>query len=376
MGTTTTAVVAAAAAAALVLAIVAFYAARARTRRDHRLHAVLGRIGDNMDVLSQSLLAVVESAEEARAPGVELGLTLDLGEVLQETVRTAARLVGADGAGISVVRERGEPAAAVYGLGVARADQPGVEPPDQATWRSAIVQWAPAPGSAEDAIRSALAVPLYHDGGRLGTLTVYARSARSFTEEHSAALNALAAEAVPAIVNARLHEATVELVRTDSLTGFRNRQGYDESLQLEIARARRASRPLTVVLLDLDRFHDVNARFGYQVGDSVLVEFTELVASVSRASDVLCRRGGEEFVVLLPDTECREGIRFDLRLRTAVETAVFATGASISYSAGLTELRDGDDAASIDERIGRMTLAAKEDGRNRLVHDCTLHNPQ
>jgi diguanylate cyclase (GGDEF)-like protein len=376
MGTTTTVVVAAAGAAALVLAIAAFLTARARARRDHRLQAVLSRIGDNMDVLSQSLLAVVESAEEARAPGVELGLTLDLGEVLQETARTASRLVGADGAGITVSRERGEPATAVYGLGVARADQPGVEPPDQATWRSAIVQWAPARGSAEDAIRSALAVPLHHDGGRLGTLTVYARSARSFSEEHSTALTALAAEAVPAIVNARLHEATVELVRTDSLTGFRNRQGYDEALQLEIARARRAGRPLTVVLLDLDRFHDVNARFGYQVGDAVLVEFTELVASVSRASDVLCRRGGEEFVVLLPDTECRDGIRFDLRLRTAVETAVFATGAAISYSAGLTELRDGDDAASIDERIGRMALAAKEDGRNRLVHDCTLHNPQ
>ena len=161
-------------------------------------------------------------------------------------------------------------------------------------------------------------MPLLQDGTRLGTLAVYSRAARAFTQEQAGLLATLAAEAVPAIVNASLHEATLELVRTDAMTGFRNRRGYDESLELEIARARRGGRPLTVVLLDLDRFHDVNARFGYQVGDAVLVAFTELVQTVARASDVLCRRGGEEFVVVLPDTECREGMRFDLRLRAAV----------------------------------------------------------
>ena len=157
------------------------------------------------------------------------------------------------------------------------------------------------------------------------------------------------------------------------MTGFRNRRGYDEALEAEIARARRGGRPLTVVLLDLDRFHDVNARFGYQVGDAVLVAFTELVQTVSRASDVLCRRGGEEFVVVLPDTECQEGIRFDLRLRAAVAATEFPTDEPVTFSTGLTELREGDDSASVDERVGRMVLSAKASGRNRLVHDCELN---
>lgn len=371
MGTTAV-VVSAAAAAVVALALAAWAAARARSRSDRRLHMTLGRIGDSMEALSQSLLAVVEGAEAGRTPGVDLGLSLDLGDVLQETARAAAVLVGADGAGVVVSRERGEPATATFGIGVAEPSQAGLEPPDASAWSAVTVQWLPDPVDGDGTVRSALAVPLVHAGARIGTLAVYSRAARGFTQDQAAALASLAAEAVPAIVNASLHEATLELVRTDAMTGFRNRRGYDESLEIEVARAWRSGRPLTVVLLDLDRFHDVNARFGYQVGDAVLVAFTELVQTVARASDVLCRRGGEEFVVVLPDTECREGIRFDLRLRAAVAATEFPGGEPVTYSAGLTELREGDDVAGIDERIGRMVLSAKANGRNRLVHDCEL----
>jgi diguanylate cyclase (GGDEF)-like protein len=370
---TTAAVVIAAGAAVLALAFAAWVATRARARSDRRLSLTLGRIGDSMETLSQSLLAVVEGAAAGRTAGLDLGLSLDLGDVLQETARAAATLLGADGAGITVNRERGEPATATFGIGVAAPAQAGLEPPDSSAWSAVTVQWLPDPASGEGTVRSALAIPLLHDSIRLGTLSVYARAARAFTQEHAAQLATLASEAAPAIVNASLHEATLELVRTDAMTGFRNRRGYDEALEAEIARARRSGRPLTIVLLDLDRFHDVNARFGYQVGDAVLVAFTELVQTVSRASDVLCRRGGEEFVVVLPDTECREGIRFDLRLRAAVAATEFPTSEPLTFSTGLTELREGDDSAGIDERIGRMVLSAKTSGRNRLVHDCELH---
>jgi diguanylate cyclase (GGDEF)-like protein len=369
---TTAAVLAVAGAAVLALAFVAWVSARARAGSDRRLNTALGRIGDSMDSLSASLLAVVEGAEASRSAGLDIGLSLDLGDVLQETARAATALAGADGAGISVARERGEPATATFGIGVGAPPQDGLEPPDASAWSAVSVQWLPDALAGDGTIRSALAVPVHHDGGRLGTLSVYSRAARAFTQEQAASLAALAAEAAPAIANAGLHEATLELVRTDAMTGFRNRRGYDEALELEIARARRGGRPLTVVLLDLDRFHDVNARFGYQVGDAVLVAFTELVQTVARASDVLCRRGGEEFAIVLPDTECREGVRFDLRLRAATAATDFPTGEPVTYSAGLTEVRDGDDAASVDERIGRMVQTAKANGRNRLVHDCEL----
>jgi diguanylate cyclase (GGDEF)-like protein len=372
MGTTTVALIVAAGVAALVLVAAGWMVLRARASADRRLDAALGRIGDSMDTLSQSLLAVVEGAEGARTPGADLGLSLDLGDVLQETARSASVLLAADGAGVSVWREHGDAASATFGIGVAEAPDAGLEPPDASAWGAATVQWQPGPATGVDTVRSALAIPLRSDAARLGTLAVYSRAPRVFTQEDAERLAALGAEAVPAIVNASLHEATLELVRTDAMTGFRNRRGYDESLELEIARARRAARPLTVVLLDLDRFHDVNARFGYQVGDAVLVAFTEVVQTVSRVSDVLCRRGGEEFVVVLPDTECREGIRFDLRLRAAVAATEFPTGEPVTFSTGLTELREGDDSAAVDDRIGRMVQSAKAAGRNRLVHDCEL----
>ena len=209
---------------------------------------------------------------------------------------------------------------------------------------------------------------------RLGTLSVYARAARAFTQEQAVSLAALAAEAAPAIVNASLHEATLELVRTDAMTGSATGAATTRRSSSRSRRARRSGRPLTVVLLDLDLFHDVNARFGYQVGDAVLVAFTELVQTVARASDVLCRRGGEEFVIVLPDTECREGVRFDLRLRAAVAATEFPTAEPVTFSTGLTELREGDTAPSVDERVGRMVLSAKANGRNRLVHDCEIHS--
>jgi diguanylate cyclase (GGDEF)-like protein len=366
---TTAAVLAAAGAAALVLAMVAWAAARARA--DRRIDATLERVGESMDALSRSLLAVVEGADATRGSFLDVGLSLDLGDVLQQTARAAAGAVGADGAAVTVAREQGGPATATFGIGVAAPPRESLEPPDASGWQAVSVQWLPDDAAGDGTIRSALAVPLHHDG-RLGTLAVYSRAARAFTQEQAVTLAGLAADAAPAIANARLHEATLELVRTDAMTGFRNRRGYDEALESEIARARRGGRPLTVVLLDLDRFHDVNARFGYQVGDAVLVAFTELVRTVSRASDVLCRRGGEEFVVVLPDTECREGVRFDLRLRSAAAATEFPTGEPVTYSAGLTELREGDDASSIDERIGRMVHTAKANGRNRLVHDCEL----
>ena len=369
---TTAAVLAAAGAAVLALAFAAWVVSRARASSDRRLNLALGRIGDSMDTLSRSLLAVVEGAEVSRGAGLDLALSLDLGDVLQETARAAAALVSADGAGVTVARERGDAATATFGIGVAAPPTDGLEPPDASAWTAVSVQWLPDSATGDGTIRSALAVPVHQDGTRLGTLSVYSRAARAFTQEQSVSLAALAAEAAPAIVNASLHEATLELVRTDAMTGFRNRRGYDEALELEIARARRGGRPLTIVLLDLDRFHDVNARFGYQVGDAVLVAFTELVQTVARASDVLCRRGGEEFVVVLPDTECREGVRFDLRLRAAAAATEFPTGEPVTYSAGLTELRDEDDAAGVDERIGRMVQTAKANGRNRLVHDCEI----
>lgn len=371
MGTTTVVVVAAAVAATVVLGLVALAATRARARSEQRLHATLGRVGASMDVLSQSLLSIAARAEAARAPLTELGLSLDLAEVLERTARSAAAAVGAEAAVVTATREDGEPAWATFGLGAGVTGlEAALDPPDRRPWRAVELTWTPDPRAGEDAIRSGLAVPVERDGVRLGTLSVYARGARAFSGDQAETLSALAGEAAPAIANARRYAATLDLVTTDALTRVRNRRGYDEVLAFELERARRGGQPLALVLIDLDDFGAVNKRFDLATGDDVLRTFADCLREVARASDVVCRRGGEEFALILPATACADARTLDHRLRAIVATTQFVGVDRLTYSAGLTELRDGDTPEEIDRRASRLVNLRKANGKDGLTDDC------
>ncbi|WP_294000870.1 GGDEF domain-containing protein [Sphaerotilus sp.] len=108
------------------------------------------------------------------------------------------------------------------------------------------------------------------------------------------------------------------LAMTDSLTGIRNRRCFMQAAALEFERATRHARPMAVVLIDVDHFKRVNDRHGHQLGDQVLVEIARSCQSTLRKTDLLARFGGEEFIVLLPETGQREAVRLADRMRMAV----------------------------------------------------------
>ena len=113
-----------------------------------------------------------------------------------------------------------------------------------------------------------------------------------------------------------------ELAMTDPLTGIRNRRCFMQAAALEFERATRHSRPMAVVLIDVDHFKRINDRYGHQVGDKALIDIAQACQATLRKTDLLARFGGEEFIVLLPETGQREAVRLAERMRSAVATDV------------------------------------------------------
>jgi diguanylate cyclase len=175
---------------------------------------------------------------------------------------------------------------------------------------------------------------------------------------------------------AQLTEVATELersesqARTDPLTGLFNRRGMDELIVREIARARRTKTPFSVALLDLDHFKKVNDEHGHDIGDKALLHLTAVAKSGIREVDVVCRYGGEEFVVVLPGAGA-DGAQFVIdRMRGMLEKTPLAAGSlklQLRFSAGVAELGPSDTGATMLKRADQALYDAKRAGRNRVV---------
>lgn len=173
----------------------------------------------------------------------------------------------------------------------------------------------------------------------------------------------------------RLEDVTAELERSrsqariDPLTGVVNRRGMEEIVDREISRARRTRSPLSLAILDLDNFKYVNDQHGHDAGDQALIHLVTVVQAGLRQSDVVCRFGGEEFAVILPDSSKERGLFVIDQLRATLESAALPIGSHalhLCYSAGVAELADGDTRESLMKRADRAMFAAKRAGRNRV----------
>jgi two-component system cell cycle response regulator len=166
---------------------------------------------------------------------------------------------------------------------------------------------------------------------------------------------------------------TLALAVTDELTGLYNRRYFDRHLALMLDKAREQDRDMAVMLIDMDYFKAVNDTHGHDIGDAVLKEFALRLRRNIRGVDLACRFGGEEFVVLMPDTEYRQAQGVAERVRTSVAERTFETGSrplslTVSVGVALNE-HDLDTPETILKRADVALYRAKREGRNRVVFD-------
>jgi diguanylate cyclase (GGDEF)-like protein len=155
------------------------------------------------------------------------------------------------------------------------------------------------------------------------------------------------------------------LALTDELSGLVNRRGMQDALAREVARARRGRTPTSVVLIDIDRFKAINDAHGHATGDAVLKIVAHEIAGAVRASDTIARWGGEEFLVLLPDTPLHGARICAEHIRAAVER--ISAPLAVTVSLGTAELGDGEPAHLAIGRADQRLYEAKSSGRNRVA---------
>ncbi len=157
-----------------------------------------------------------------------------------------------------------------------------------------------------------------------------------------------------------------ESVLTDALTGVRNRRYFDEKIQEEILLAQRYQRPFSLVLLDLDYFKDINDKHGHDIGDKVLVWFSQTVQKEIRKPDVFCRIDGEEFAIILPEIRLNNAVRFAKKINKIVkrEEGCFV---EVSVSLGVVEYTRGESEKDIFKRAENALYKAKTSGKDKVV---------
>jgi diguanylate cyclase (GGDEF)-like protein/PAS domain S-box-containing protein len=164
-----------------------------------------------------------------------------------------------------------------------------------------------------------------------------------------------------------LYQTAKSLSVTDHLTGLYNRQQLDETLGNEIDRANRSTSSFSVIMLDLDNFKSVNDSHGHQVGDEVLIEVSKILQHSIRKVDIVGRWGGEEFMVICPETDGQGGEKLAESIRIKIEHHLFPVIGNRTCSFGVTHYVLSDQVTSIVERADKALYQAKEQGRNCVV---------
>jgi diguanylate cyclase (GGDEF)-like protein len=157
------------------------------------------------------------------------------------------------------------------------------------------------------------------------------------------------------------------LAITDELTGAYNRRAFNDFIKAGISRAKRYKESLALMMIDIDYFKNVNDNFGHDAGDEVLKTLVTLIINSIREEDIIARWGGEEFVVMLPQTDGDAALNLAHRLREYVSAFKFEKSDYITISIGFSKLREDDDMEKFLKRVDDALYRAKEEGRDRVV---------
>jgi diguanylate cyclase (GGDEF)-like protein len=211
---------------------------------------------------------------------------------------------------------------------------------------------------------------LVADGENLGELTLTRRT--RFVDDELAKLEETLAWLVYPLRNSLLYRQALQAAHTDPLTGVQNRTALEASLRRECELARRHGTPLSVILLDADHFKAINDTFGHAAGDQVLCTLATCIKNTVRASDIVFRYGGEEFVILLSNTAGHGAACLAERIRRAIADLVCTFDGktlAITVSLGVASLEANENVENLLRRGDESMYRAKREGRNRVVAD-------
>jgi len=219
---------------------------------------------------------------------------------------------------------------------------------------------------------SALVIPLFVRNRVVGSMQLFG-GAKDFSAEDAQLLWTLSLVAENLLTRDYANEALLHYAFTDYLTSLKTRGYFEQQLELELKRAERRHSPVSLLMIDIDHFKQLNDKYGHQAGDQVLRDVASLLVKDMREIDTVARYGGEEFVIVLPETTHQGAMLVANRLRRSVETAPFFAGSpdqrtTVTISIGVAVYsRDARFKRDLLEASDTALYEAKTRGRNRVV---------
>ena len=225
-------------------------------------------------------------------------------------------------------------------------------------------------GAKEEGIQSFAAVPIVAKDKVLGVMGVGSYRSRQFPDREVKLLSTIANQMGMAIENAQLYEQALELASTDGLTGLYNRRYLMEQVERELNRAERSNGSVSLMMIDLDGLKAINDRFGHHEGDSILKGLGGIIKVNTRASDVAARWGGDEFMLLTPETSSKGAGRIGERIRSQVEgyrPKIDGEEVRITISVGIASCpAHASDVTQLLQRVDEAMYSAKRGGKNQI----------
>jgi diguanylate cyclase (GGDEF)-like protein len=174
------------------------------------------------------------------------------------------------------------------------------------------------------------------------------------------------------MVHERTHELEIakekleKLAETDCMTGLYNRMKLDQILSAEIQRAQRYQSVFSIILFDLDNFKEINDNYGHQTGDQVLTELAKVIGQRVRSTDYIGRWGGDEFMIISPETNLENASLLAEIIRVTLKTHDFGLPCSVTSSFGITSWKENDIASTLIDRVDKALYKSKRSGKNQI----------
>jgi diguanylate cyclase (GGDEF)-like protein len=334
-------------------------------RRKPRLVALPGGVQDRIPPRAEDAAPAASPAQFAADKSLtflsrlatEFTTVLSLSDLLEHVMRVLREETGFDSCSLALVDDHAPDHLVVRAASGIRENFLGLTIPRHKGLHGLVLQSGaplmvpdmhadPRVFRRENRIRSGIYAPLTVGRRQIGVLSAHRGKARAFTQADLDLLTVVARYLTGAVEVARLHEQLKELAATDALTGLANRRCFLDRAVAEIARTRRSGRSLSIVLIDLDGFKAINDAHGHAKGDETLMRVAEMLSQSVRASDLAARFGGDEFVLMLPETmvEQAEEILSRLDLRDIPVPGQEDVSTHLTFSYGIAAFpKDGDD---------------------------------